>query len=200
MIKIKICGITRTEDALISIKYGANALGFVFAESKRKITAEQCVNILKRVPSIINTVGVFRNNSKDYIKEVLSICPLSTLQFHGDEDEEFCLSFNRPVIKAFSVASSKDLEQINNFSQINTILIDGKNPGSGKTFDHNILSSIETDKYVILAGGLNPENISEILNNHKVFGVDVSSGVEKNYGIKDKNKIIDFINNVREIN
>lgn len=198
MIKVKICGITRYEDANVAVNSGADAIGFIFAESKRKIDIKCCAEIIKNLPPFVYTVGVFMNNSASYINYVLDNCYLSALQFHGNEDENFCLSFNKPVIKAFSINNNNDLLLINNFPNIKNILIDGPKPGAGKIFDHKLLKEINKNKNIILAGGLNPDNIEKILKETNVYWVDVSSGVEKSPGIKDQELIEKFLQKVKK--
>jgi len=198
MIRIKICGIKRKEDALYAAKAGADALGFIFAVSKRKIDIETCKKILPEIPAFICTVAVFKNNEKSFIEDILSECYFSAIQFHGDEDEKFCLSFKRPVIKAFSINNESDILQVNKFKRLKTVLIDGKCPGAGEMFNHKLLSLVSKSKYIILAGGLTPDNIKEtIRQNPDIYGVDTASGVEVSPGIKDNRKILDFINNAR---
>ncbi len=200
MVRIKICGITRLEDALFSLESGADAVGFVFAEgSKRRITPEHCSEIMKKLPIFSYTVGVFKNNTKEFILDTLLQCGFSAIQFHGNEDEEFCHSFHRPVLKAFSVENEKDIDYVNSFTQTGNVLIDGKEPGSGQVFNHDVLQKVDKAKNVILAGGLNPDNVFEIISKYAVFGVDVSTGVEQAPGLKDKNKIIKFIEQVRRV-
>ena len=200
MVRIKICGITRLEDALFSLEAGADAVGFVFAEeSKRRIIPEHCSKILKELPIFSYTVGVFKNNSKDFILDTLEQCGLSALQFHGTEEEKFCHSFQRPFIKAFSIEDEKDIDYVNSFTQTGNVLIDGKEPGSGKVFNHALLQKVNKGKNIVVAGGLNPDNVFEIINQFPVFGVDVSTGVEQAPGIKDKYKITKFIEQVRRV-
>jgi phosphoribosylanthranilate isomerase len=198
MIKIKICGITNIEDALSALNLGADAIGFVFAKSKRQIDASLCAGILKELSPFCYTVGVFRNNSADFINSVLDICPLSALQFHGDEDNDFCISFKRHVIKAVTIDKEEDLNKIAAYPGIKDILLDGKNPGEGELFDHTYIKNLPGSKNIILAGGLNPENVAEVVkNNRRLSAVDVSSGVEAYYGKKDYNKVKNFIERAR---
>lgn len=198
MVKVKICGITNYNDAISAYNAGADAIGFVFAESKRKISVDKCREILNKLPAFLYTIGVFKNNDKKFIEEVLKYCGLSALQFHGNENEEFCLSFARPVIKAISIKNEDDFKILKDFKKTINVLIDGKSPGSGQLFDHKLLKFVPEGKNVILAGGLTPDNVYEIVKNTNVFAVDVSSGVEKSPGIKSEKKIIDFVLNARK--
>ena len=134
MVKIKICGLTNTEDAISALSLGADALGFVFAQSKRHISADACEEILKNLPPFSYTVGVFRNNSADFINSVLDRCSLSALQFHGDEDVDFCTSFKRHVIKALSIDKKDDLKKIYDYPNVSDILLDAKKSRRGKGF------------------------------------------------------------------
>lgn len=199
MIKVKICGITRLEDAIDALKLGADAIGFVFAESKRKISIKDCEKIINKLPPFAYTVGVFMNNDILYINNILKKCYFSALQFHGDESEEFCKSFNKPVIKGFSISSENDILKIENYPNIKNILLDGANPGSKTGFDHNLLKKIDKNKKIILAGGLTPHNITDILENIRdIYAVDVSSGVETSPGIKNYELMQDFIFKVKK--
>ncbi len=191
--RVKICGITRFEDAINAYKAGTDAIGFVFAESKRNITIKECAEIINNLPPFCYTVGVFRDNFKGEIWNTLKYCGLSCLQFHGNEDEDFCKSFGLPYIKALSIKEKSDIDTIKNFPHTNNILVDGQSPGSGQMFDHSLLEYIPAGKNIILAGGLNPDNLSSILLLKNINAVDVSSGVEVEPGIKDIEKIKKFI-------
>ncbi len=191
--RVKICGITRYSDAIDAYKAGADAIGFVFAKSKRQITAKECKCIMDKLPPFCYTVGVFKDNGKGEIWNTLKYCGLSCLQFHGAENEEFCNSFGLPYIKGFSIENADDIEKIKDFPCTINILVDGQSPGSGRSFDHTFLSLLPENKNVILAGGLNPDNISELKGNDKINALDVSTGVEFEPGIKDLEKVKKFI-------
>ncbi|MDF2945824.1 MAG: N-(5-phosphoribosyl)anthranilate isomerase [Bacillales bacterium] len=198
--KVKICGITDIESAVISYSYGAEALGFVFANSKRKISVETAADISRKLPSNMIKVGVFVNESKKEIEQIAKKVGLTHLQLHGNESPEFCKEFSLPVIKALNIDSIVDLQLINRF-ECEYILIDGPkskyNGGNGLKFNWKLLNSKDfPTKKIIIAGGLNSENIIEAIDLTSPYMVDVSSGVETN-GRKDISKIIDFINKVK---
>lgn len=194
--KVKICGITDLETALAAVDYGADAIGFVFAESKRKITEDKARAIVSRLPKSVLKVGVFVNESEENIERISSFVGLTHIQLHGDETKEFCESISNPVIKAVSISNHESLMKVEEFS-CEFILVDGPKGkyrgGNGLSFDWNLLnSSLIKDKKVILAGGLTEENVEEAIRLIKPYMVDVSSGVETE-GKKDVKKIRAFL-------
>ena len=197
--KVKICGIRDISTALFAIENGADALGFVFAESKRKINPEAAGEIIRELPGEVLKIGVFVNETKEAIEEIANVSGINVIQLHGDETPEFCSSFSLPVIKALSVGSPVDLSQLDEFS-CEYILLDspkGKyRGGNGVSFDWSILNKPLQDKKMILAGGLNPENVGEGIKAANPYMVDVSSGVETE-GKKDPEKIKRFIDNAK---
>ncbi|MDD5773286.1 MAG: phosphoribosylanthranilate isomerase [bacterium] len=199
MTKIKICGITKLEDALACIDYGADAIGFVFAESPRRIDRSRCKEIVDRLPPFITTVGLFANQPQKEVDETVKYLHLDILQFHGDESPEFCSNFNKRIIKAFRISDKNDLKKLDNY-KVSAYLLDSydskKLGGTGKTFDWGLIKGIK-NKRIILAGGLTPDNVGEAIRECLPYGVDVSSGVEKSPGIKDHKKIKKFIEAVK---
>ncbi|MBX9974896.1 phosphoribosylanthranilate isomerase [Cytobacillus firmus] len=198
--KVKICGIRDISTAFSAIESGADALGFVFAESKRKIHPVAAGEIIRELPGEVLKVGVFVNETKETIEEIASVSGINVIQLHGDETPEFCSSFSFPVIKALSIGSPDDLSQLDEYS-CEYILLDspkGKyRGGNGVSFDWSILNENSTkDKKMILAGGLNPENVGEGIKAANPYMVDVSSGVETE-GKKDLEKIKRFIDNAK---
>ncbi|GLB59441.1 phosphoribosylanthranilate isomerase [Cytobacillus sp. NCCP-133] len=194
--KVKICGIKDITTALSAIESGADALGFVFAESKRKIDPETAGEIIRQLPADILKVGVFVNETKEKIEKIAEVSGINTIQLHGDEPTEFCSSFSIPVIKALSVSSAEDLFRMDEYS-CDFFLLDspkGKyRGGNGISFDWSVLADSQfLDKKIILAGGLNPENVAEGIKAANPYMVDVSSGVETE-GKKDLGKIKRFI-------
>lgn len=194
--KVKICGITDLETALAAVDYGADAIGFVFAESKRKITEDKAKYIISQLPKNVLKVGVFVNESKENIERISSYIGLTHIQLHGDESKELCASIKKPVIKAVSISDKGSLKKIEGFS-CEYILVDGPKGkyrgGNGLTFDWNLLdTTLMEDKKIILAGGLTIENVEEAITLIKPYMVDVSSGVETE-GKKDINKIKAFL-------
>lgn len=202
--EVKICGITNALEINELNKMKPDYMGFVFAESKRKISIEEAKKLYKLVNKDIKVIGVFRNNSKEFIDDILREIPLYAVQLHGSEDIEFIDYFNTNhkcrVWKGESINSREDLDKALKLP-VSTLILDSKNPGSGKVFPWEYLKDIKTDKKVFLAGGINTENIKEALEIEKIDGVDVSSGVESiNEGIrrKDPVKMKKIIEEVRE--
>lgn len=201
MIKIKICGITNLDDALMAANLGADALGFNFyKKSPRYIEPEKAADIIAQLPPIIMPVGVFVNEREEKIREAQSMACIQTVQFHGDESPEFCQRFGARVIKAFQV---KDKETIKHMAQyhVGAFLLDsyrnGQRGGTGATFDWHLAVVAKTFGRIILAGGLTPENAAEAVKLVQPYGVDVASGVEREPGIKDHQKLKKFITEVR---
>lgn len=196
--RVKICGITRIEDALEAIKAGADALGFVFYKpSPRYITPERAADIIRQLPPFVTTVALFVNEPEEDIYRILSTTQCDLLQFHGDESPDFCASFNRPWIKALRVKDAKTLsEQLLQYTGARALLLDsyraGVPGGTGETFNWELIPS-HPPCPIILAGGLTPDNISTAVQQLQPYGVDVSGGVEAQKGIKDPVKIHAFI-------
>lgn len=199
--KVKICGIKDIKTALAAVESGADALGFVFAESKRKITPQEAGDIIRRLPEGILKVGVFVNEPKEYIEEVREISGINVIQLHGDETPEFTSGFSVPVVKALSVGSPEDLNKIQEYSCDYYMLDSPKGKyhgGNGVSFDWSILNeSLLKGKKIILAGGLNPDNVAEGVKAANPYMVDVSSGVETD-GKKDLEKMKRFIDAAKE--
>jgi phosphoribosylanthranilate isomerase len=199
-LKVKICGVRDLKTAQFAIEAGADAIGFVFAESKRKIPLQEAKKIASQLPEHILKIGVFVNETKENLVEIFEQVGLTHLQLHGDESPKFCQSLCYPVIKAMGVRSEKDLEKIAEYDT-DYILLDspfGKyRGGNGTTFDWNLLDNkLIPKERLILAGGLSIHNVSEACDSVKPFMVDVSSGVETE-GIKDLVKIDQFIQKVK---
>lgn len=200
--RIKICGITRPEDALSAISSGADAIGLVFyAPSPRAVTVEQAVSIVAVVPPFVSVVALFVNETASQINQVLNSLSIDVLQFHGDESADFCQQFNRPYIKAVRVHPDLDIGEV---CRVHTmargILLDawqeGVPGGTGKTFDWR-LAALELPLAVVLAGGLNAGNVSEAIAALQPAAVDVSGGVELRPGVKDCTQIKQFISAVK---
>lgn len=195
MLRVKICGITNLEDALLSIELGADALGFIFAPSPRQIKPERAREIILRLPPFITTVGVFVDEDPRKVEDIADFCCLDALQFHGEESPEYCEIFRRKVIKAFKIRERKDLEKLNGYN-VSAFLLDSAI--KGQPFDWNLLRGLQCDKPIILAGGLNPENLESALNLIRPYAVDVSSGVEAYPGKKDEAKLRRFMEVIRK--
>lgn len=202
MVRIKICGITRVEDALAAAEAGADAIGLVFyAPSPRAVDAQQAAAIVRALPPFVTTVGLFVNASEDEVRGVLARVPLDLLQFHGDEPEEFCLRFSRPYLKAIRMRDDLDLQsQAANWPSASGILLDSYTPGvpggTGETFDWQRIPQ-QHDWSLVLAGGLRVDNVQTAIAECRPWAVDVSGGVEQAKGIKDVEKIKAFIREVR---
>ncbi|MGR3218803.1 MAG: phosphoribosylanthranilate isomerase, partial [Candidatus Anammoxibacter sp.] len=203
MVRVKICGITNITDAENAVAFGADAIGFVFAESPRKISKEDASSIIKKLPPFITCVALFVNEDVDKVKDICEYCNIYTVQFHGNETQDYLDQFpNVKIIKAIRVQNETDLLQLDNF-RADAYLIDsyskGKMGGTGTSFDWNIIKTntynkdFTKSKRIIIAGGLNPENVNEAIKLTEPFGVDTSSGVESSPGVKDERLVLEFI-------
>ena len=198
MTKIKFCGISRADDILFINELMPDYVGFVFWErSKRFISQEKAIELKSLLNTKIKSVGVFVNAELDKIMSVIKI--IDVIQLHGDEDELYIKNLrsltNKKIIKAFQIKSSQDADAATNSTADYIMLDSGK--GTGKNFDWTLVKNISRPYF--LAGGLNPENISEAIRKLNPFAVDVSSGIETD-GAKDKSKMTAFINAVRKEN
>ncbi|GJQ60020.1 MAG: phosphoribosylanthranilate isomerase [Candidatus Scalindua sp. AMX11] len=201
MTRIKICGITNVEDATIAIDYGTDAIGFVFAESKRKVSKEKVRDIVHKLPPFVTLVGLFVNETAKNIEDICKYCGLNTIQLHGNEPPDFLRDLKQfKIIKAFRIKNEEDIGQVQNY-QADALLLDGyaenQRGGTGTTFDWKIVGKAKTSIPIIIAGGLTHINVSEAIHISKPYGVDVSSGVEMRPGKKDKHLIRKFIDTVK---
>ena len=200
---IKICGITNLEDAKFSITNGADAIGFIQSKKSERFVSLETLNIIKDAIGIdFLTIPVFVNPLTEEVINFLSIFPNSILQFHGDEEEEFCKVFNKPYIKAINVSKQEDLvNDLNKYKDSFAYLLDSGDSqnrgGTGETFDWKLIPKDLSNK-IIVAGGLDSNNIEVLLSEVSPFGVDVSSGVESKIGVKDHSKIDNFIKLVKK--
>ena len=201
--RVKICGITRIEDANAAAQVGADAIGFVFdPKSPRHITPDQAQTIAHQLPPFVTVVGLFVNAAPDTIETVLSRVPLDLLQFHGNETPQQCRRYHRPYVKAIHMQSGVNLtEKARLYADAEGLLLDTQVAdvagGSGQVFDWSLVPA-GLGKPIILAGGLTPENVAAAIQKVHPFAVDVSSGVEMAKGIKDAAKISAFIEAVRK--
>lgn len=204
--RIKICGITRPEDATQAAELGADAIGLVFyPSSPRCVTVEQAQKVVAALPPFVSIVGLFVNSGRDELDRVLGQVPIDLLQFHGDESPEDCEGYNRSFIKAIRMRDEVDLqEEANRFSSATGLLLDayqaGVPGGTGESFDWERATKAREQglmKSIILAGGLTPANVGEAISVARPYAVDVSGGVESAKGIKDRQKMAAFIEAVR---
>ncbi len=199
--RVKICGITRVEDALEAVNAGADAIGLVFyAPSPRFITIKQAQQIVVALPPFVNVVGLFVNAPKAEIEAVLSKVHLDTIQFHGDETPSECEQIKLPYYKAIRVKGDTNLLQYaDEFKQAKALLLDTYSEaafgGTGQVFDWSLIPKNLT-KHLILAGGLVPQNVTQAIQQVRPYAVDVSGGVELSKGIKDAAKIAAFMQGV----
>lgn len=203
MIKVKICGITNLEDAIFACECGADLLGFIFyKKSPRYITPEKAYSIISKLPSSVEKVGVFVNELPDTINMIVEIAGLTAVQLHGEEPPEWIKEIKSFVIKAIRVKEKKDIREIKRYNSIRVFLLDSFTQsygGSGKSFNWEIAKEAKKYGRIILSGGLTPENVAEAIRMVKPYGVDVSSGVERKPGKKDREKVREFIRAVRSV-
>lgn len=191
---VKICGITTEDDALLAVAMGADAVGFIFAPSPRQIAVKRAYDISRRLPPEILTVGVFRDEHPARVVELVHDAGLKAAQLHGHEssgDVAAVAQSVRFVIKAV-VAGSHDARHADEFGT-GLILLDAPAPGSGKVFDWTLAGDVALGPRIILAGGLNPSNVADAIEQVRPWGVDVSSGVESEPGKKDPRLVRSFI-------
>ncbi len=200
--RIKICGITRPEDAQQAAKLGVDAIGLVFyGPSPRNVDTQQACAVVNALPPFITPVGLFVNATADEVQGVLDRVNLDLLQFHGDESPEFCACFNRPYIKAIRMREDVDLQiEVDRYAQARGLLLDAYHPalpgGTGESFEWARAPG-DLPASVILAGGLDAGNVGEAIRTVQPYAVDVSGGVEAEKGVKDWGKMADFVAAVR---
>jgi phosphoribosylanthranilate isomerase len=189
---IKICGITRIEDAHRAVECGAHALGFIFwPKSPRYIDPFRARAIVASLPPFVTAVGVFVNQPADHVNGVATLAGLGAVQLHGDEDAGFAASIRRPVIKA--LASDRQDAEVDAWPARYTLLLDAHDPeqrgGTGRTIDWSRAAAVAASRRVLLSGGITPQNAAQAITVVKPFGVDVSSGVEDAPGIKNHERL-----------
>ncbi len=201
--RVKICGITRVEDALAAVSAGADAIGLVFyTASPRCVSVAQAKDIIAAIPPFVSVVGLFVNASSDEIHSILSQVRLDIIQFHGDETPQACAQINLPYYKAIRVKPDTNLLQYAiDFKAAKALLLDAYNEqaygGTGQVFDWNLIPK-NLPKPIILAGGLDAKNVAVAIQQVQPYAVDVSGGVELTKGIKSAGKIATFMQAVKE--
>ena len=202
--RVKFCGITRQADAALAVQLGADALGFVFhPKSPRYIAPALAGEIIAGLPPFVTSVGLVVDHSQDDVEEIVSQTKIDLIQFHGDESPEFCAQSSRPYIKAVRVKQTTDIQVVcDNYRFARGLLLDayvaGVPGGSGERFDWSKVPT-DTAMPIIMAGGLNPENVTEAIERYRPWGVDVSSGIEATPGIKEAAKMKNFIAMVKQV-
>jgi phosphoribosylanthranilate isomerase len=201
--RVKICGITRVEDALVAVRAGADAIGLVFdPASPRCVALDQARAIVRSLPPFITVVGLFVDAAPERIREVLNGVSLDLLQFHGTETPEQCRQYARPYVKAIRMHPDIDLHaEARRYADAAGLLLDSfvadVAGGSGRAFDWERIPR-DLARPLILAGGLTPGNVGEAIRRVRPYAVDVSSGVEQSKGVKDPDKIAAFLKAVRD--
>lgn len=200
--RIKICGITRVEDAVAAVRCGADAVGLVFyGPSPRYVTIDQARALCRAVPPFVTVVGLFVNADRDLVRRVIDAVPIQTLQFHGDESELDCDCYGLPYIKAARVRPGFDLvEYARSFSAAQGLLLDAHVEGyggGGMAFDWSLIPK-RLPLPVVLSGGLHAANVAQAVREVRPWAVDVSSGVEAQKGIKDARRMAEFVAGVRD--
>jgi phosphoribosylanthranilate isomerase/adenine/guanine phosphoribosyltransferase-like PRPP-binding protein len=198
---VKICGITTMEDALAAVNAGADALGFVFSPSPRQVSAEVVRGIVDQLPPFISTVGVFVDEPLPIVLDAIKRSGISMVQLQGNESNEYCQQIDKPVIKGFRVAAEVDVDLINSY-QVSAYLFDtyieGRDGGTGQRFDWDLLRRSHFSRPVIVAGGLNANNVRHLMEALNPDGVDVSSGVSATASTKDSVKMHAFVSAVEK--
>lgn len=208
-IRVKVCGITKLQDALCAVECGADALGFIFyRKSARYVDPEEARIIIEQLPPFVDVVGVFVDKDREEVEEIIRYCRLGYAQLHGEESSKYAERLGRfaspcEVIKAFRVGEQTTADEFEPYMpHVKGFLLDTYDQelagGTGKNFDWSILPRLRLRKPYILAGGLDPLNITAALQEVRPYGVDVNSGVEVAPGIKDHQLIREFVRIVRE--
>ncbi|MEW6003215.1 MAG: phosphoribosylanthranilate isomerase [Nitrospirota bacterium] len=202
MIRVKICGITNLDDAIAAVDFGADALGFVFYKgSPRYISPDVAKNVIKKIPPFVMTVGVFVDEKPDGIEKNMNYTSIDIAQLHGHEPPEACI-ISRKVVKAIRVKELSDLETLKHYN-VSAFLLDTYTPealgGTGQIFNWDIAVAAKQFGKIILAGGLNPDNVEKAIKWVRPYAVDVSSGVERKKGKKDHKKMKLFIERAKGV-
>lgn len=200
--RVKICGLTRLSDALEAVRLGADALGFNFwPGSKRFIAPAAARAIIRALPPLVTTVGVFVDPTRDEARSAAAVSGVQVLQLHGDEPPELCAQLALPVLKGLRVSGPETLALLDRYAGVSGFLLDAASPGyggSGLTFDWSLAAGAARRATVVLAGGLTPANVAEAVRAVRPYAVDVASGVESAPGVKDPELVSRFIRAAKE--
>ena len=205
MVRVKVCGITNSEDALKAVYYGAWAIGFIFTKkSPRYVSPSRVRKIIETLPPFVVPVGVFVDQSERAVRDICKFTRINTVQFHGEETAVYCKRFKDfKVIKAFRIGDYFPGDSIKKY-KVDAYLFDtyekGVDGGTGKVFNWDIIKEQKIEKPVILSGGLNPSNVIEAISSVRPSAVDVSSGVEAYPGRKDEGLLREFMSTVKSFN
>lgn len=196
--RVKVCGLTRRDDALTAADLGADALGFVFApRSRRRADPEVVARIAVEVPPFVTLVGVFQDQRTDEVRGILDGCGLQVAQLHGAEDAAYVGALGRRVLKAVALAQAADAARLAAFPDLGAFLLDAGPGGTGRTFDWAWARQAARFGRVVLAGGLHPGNVAEAIHTVRPWAVDAASGTEAEPGVKDPAKVAAFFEAVR---
>lgn len=201
--RVKICGLTRRDDALRAAELGAHALGFVFApRSRRRADPDTVARIVEELPPFVVAVGVFLDQPADEVRSIAARCRLDLVQLHGDEGPEYLDGLGLKAIKAISLARREDLALLDRYPGRAAFLLDaaagGERGGTGQTFDWSWAVAAQSRGRVVLAGGLHPGNVAEAIRRVRPWAVDTCSGTEAAPGVKDPERLRAFLQAVRE--
>ena len=209
-VRIKMCGTTRLQDADAAVELGVDALGFIFAEkSPRYVTAGFAASLIDTLPPFVSRVGVFVDASLDQVKEIVTSAGLTQVQLHGKESADFCAElkkWNRSLVvcKAFLVGKDSSGPDLSSYlGSIDCLLFDtyvkGLDGGTGQSFDWRAITGLNLYVPMILAGGLNPGNVTEAIKSTRPYAIDINSGVEKSPGVKNHELLAQLVDKVRRI-
>ena len=200
-VKVKICGMTNLNDVKVAVDGGVDAVGFIFyKKSPRSVTMQAVMEIVLELPPFVDSVGVFVNETAEQINKIADHCKLDRVQLHGDESPAFCKKIRRRVIKAIRVKDIQSLKKLSDYP-VSSFLLDtfseDQYGGTGKVFDWNLAYPAKKYGPIILAGGLTPNNVRQVIQRIQPYGVDVCPGVESQPGIKKQKKMQAFLKNVK---
>ncbi|MDF1554349.1 MAG: phosphoribosylanthranilate isomerase [Deferrisomatales bacterium] len=196
--RIKICGLTRREDALAAAQFGADALGFVFApRSRRRVDVEAVADMVATLPPFVTAVGVFQDQPLDEVNRIIDRCQLALAQLHGHEDVAYLAGVRCRTLKALSLAGVEDLQRLATFPGQTAFLLDSGSGGTGETFDWDLALRAKAFGRIVLSGGLTPDNVATAVAAVRPWAVDGASGTEAAPGVKDSEKLRTFIANAR---